>query len=205
VVVGLVPPIPRFLLLHGFARRYRRQKEACWGAGDAPTRRVQKRASVVVSVPADIEIVWNIVRDVTRVGEWSHECVSASWTGGSRSATAGARFRGRNRAGIARWGRACEIISADPHELVWRTVPTAFYPDSCEWTIALADDQTGGTRIEQSFRVLKAPKGLDVLYGLLVPSHRDRAAALADDLRRLGEVASRAAAADGALPVHRTN
>ena len=30
-VIGLVPPIPRFVLLHGFARRYRRHAAACWG------------------------------------------------------------------------------------------------------------------------------------------------------------------------------
>ena len=33
-VVGLVPPIPRFILLHGFARRYRRHAAACWGETD---------------------------------------------------------------------------------------------------------------------------------------------------------------------------
>ena len=48
------------------------------------------------------------------------------------------RFRGRNRAGMFRWGRVCEIVSAEPYELVWGTVPTARYPDSSEWRIALA-------------------------------------------------------------------
>jgi hemerythrin-like domain-containing protein len=31
VVVGLVAPIPRFVLLHGFARSYRRHRSRCWG------------------------------------------------------------------------------------------------------------------------------------------------------------------------------
>jgi hemerythrin-like domain-containing protein len=31
VVVGLVAPIPRFFLLHGFARSYRRHRSRCWG------------------------------------------------------------------------------------------------------------------------------------------------------------------------------
>jgi hypothetical protein len=30
VVVNLVPPVPRFLLLHGFARAYRRRARARW-------------------------------------------------------------------------------------------------------------------------------------------------------------------------------
>ena len=192
-VLGLVSAIPRFVLLHGLARRYRLQKEACWGKQPRPSRRVQKRACVAIDVPADIEAVWDVVRDVTRVGEWSHECVSVSWVGDATSSAPGARFRGRNRAGIFRWGRMCEIVSAEPYVLVWRTVPTTFYPDSSEWRIVLAE-HGGGSTIEQSFEVVRAPKALVLLYGLLIPAHRDRTAALADDLRRLGDVARLAAA-----------
>ena len=46
------------------------------------------------------------------------------------------------------------------------------------------------TRIEQEFTVLRAPKVLDVLYALVIPAHRDRAAALTEDLRRLGDLAA---------------
>lgn len=193
-VLGLVPAMPRFLL-HGFARGYRRRKEACWGAPTAhKRRRVQKHGRVEASVAADIDAVWDVVRDVTRVGEWSHECVGAEWVGDSTAALPGARFRGRNRAGVFRWGRVCEIVAADPYELVWRTVPTRMFPDSSEWRIALEATEDGGTRIEQRFRVLHAPKMLDPIFARLVPNHRDRDAALTDDLRRLGDVASRRAA-----------
>lgn len=154
----------------------------------APRRRVQKRALVRVAVDADIDAVWDVVRDVTRVGEWSHECVGASWIGDATTATPGARFRGRNRAGILRWGRVCEIVSAEPSELVWRTVPSTLYPDSSEWTIALEKTETG-TVIEQRFRVIRVPKLLDSLYALMIPTHRDRTKALTDDLRRLGTLA----------------
>lgn len=98
-----------------------------------------------------------VVRDVSRVGEWSHECVSAIWVGGSASAVPGARFRARNRAGIFRWERECAIVSAEPNELLWRTVPTTFYPDSSEWRISL-ERIDGSTTISQHFRVLRAPK-----------------------------------------------
>ena len=82
----------------------------------------------------------------------------------TRSAPApGARFRGRNRAGMFRWGRVCEIVSADPYELVWITVPTPLYPDSSEWRITLAEVDAG-TRISQQFRVIRAPKMLALLY-----------------------------------------
>ena len=181
-VVELVPPIPRFLLLHALARPYRRRVRSCWGA---PPCRVQMENAVAVTVAADIDEVWDVVRDVTRVGEWSHECVSAEWLGPETTAVPGARFRGRNRSGIFRWGRVCEIRSADPYELVWVTVSTAMFPDSSEWRIAL-DKVDEGTRIAQQFHVLRAPRALAVLFAFMIPAHRDRTAALLEDLNRLG-------------------
>ncbi len=191
-VVGLVPALPRFVLLHGFARGYRRQKRACWGA-PSDGRHVQKAGRSEVVVDAPIDAVWDVVRDVTRVGDWSHECVSADWLGGATAAVPGARFRGRNRQGLLRWGRVCEVRTAEPYEFAWRTVPTTFYPDSSEWCIRL-EEGDGGTRIEQSFRVLRAPKVLDVAYATILPAHRDRSEALAEDLRRLGQVAAETSA-----------
>jgi hemerythrin-like domain-containing protein len=190
VVLGLVPPVPRFLLVHGYGRSYRRRSAACWGGPAAGRPRVQKRGSVAVRTEAGIDAVWAVVRDVTRVGEWSGECVGARWLGGASAATPGARFRGRNRAGVFRWGRVCEVVAAAPYELVWRTVPTALFPDSTEWRIALAPAPGGGATIEQSFEVVKAPELLDGIYARLIPSHRDRAAELTEDLRRLGAVAA---------------
>ena len=156
---------------------------------EKPPRRVQLANRVAVTVAADIDEVWEVVRDVTRVGEWSHECVSASWLGEADAPIPGARFRGHNRAGAFRWGRVCEIVSADPYELVWITVPTALYPDSSEWRISLAEVDAG-TEISQAFRVVRAPKVLAVLYALVIPAHRDRTAALVADLTRLGAVAT---------------
>jgi len=187
-VLHLVPTVQRFVLLHGFARAYRRQAAACWGEA-APARRVQKQGRVEVVVPADHRAVWDVVADVTRVGEWSHECVGAEWVDGATAAVPGARFRGRNRSGLFRWGRVCEITVAEPWELTFRTVPTLRYPDSTEWTIRLHEDE-GGTRIEQAFHAVKAPKMLDVVYATAIPNHRDRDAALAEDLRRLGALAA---------------
>jgi hypothetical protein len=190
-VLGLVPPVQRFVLVAGFARSYRRRRDACWGSTSA--RQVQKRGRTAVVVAAAPHAVWDVVADLTRVGEWSHECVGAEWLDGASVAVPGARFRGRNRSGLFRWGRICEIVTAEPGELTWRTVPTVLYPDSTEWTIRL-EPAGGGTRIEQSFRVVKAPKLVDRLYATMVPNHRDRDEALAGDLRRLGEVAAKAVA-----------
>ena len=167
-----------------------REDFACWGRSDKAPRRVQLENRVSVTVEADIDEVWGVVREVTRVGEWSHECVGAEWLVGADAPVPGARFRGRNRAGVIRWRRVCEIVSAEPYELLWVTVPTALYPDSSEWRITLtkADE---GTTISQQFKVLRAQKVLAVLFALVIPAHRDRTTALVEDLTRLGAVATR--------------
>lgn len=188
LVLGLVPPVQRFVLVHGFGRSYRRERDRCWRPART-ARRVQKSGRTEVVVDAHPDAVWDVVRDPTRVGEWSHECVAATWLDGATRAEPGARFRGRNRQRMFRWGRICEVVSADDHELVWRTVPTALYPDSTEWRIAV-EPAEGGTMITQRFSVVKATKLLEPVYATMIPDHRDRDAALREDLRRLGAVAA---------------
>jgi Polyketide cyclase / dehydrase and lipid transport len=154
---------------------------------------VQKSARIEAEVEAPVHDVWPVVSDVTRVGEWSHECRSAEWTSGAGRPAPGARFRGRNRAGVWRWSRTCEIVAVDePHEIAWRTVPTRLFPDCTEWRIALQPSGRG-TRITQTFTVLRAPWLLDRLYARLLPTHQDRDGRLAADLARIGTVAQRGA------------
>lgn len=193
-VLGLVPLVPRLLLLYGFGPAYRRHLRAWW----SPRRRIQGRESVAVVVPAGIDAVWEVVRDPTRVGQWSHECVEGQWVDGATEARPGARFRGRNRQRLFRWGRLCEVVRIEPYELVWRTVPTRLYPDSTEWALRLtpagdaAEAVAGtatGTRIEQTYQVVKST-WLEPVYATAVPAHRRRSTALMRDLERLGTVAA---------------
>lgn len=144
------------------------------------------RAEVVVDAPP--ETAWQVVSDVTRTGEWSSECHRVGWLGGATAATVGARFRGRNRNGLIRWSRTCEVTTVDaPRELGWRTLPTPLYPDSTEWRITL-EPAGEGTRIVQTYRVVKLPRWFDIMVSRTIPTHSDRNPALAGDLERLGAV-----------------
>jgi uncharacterized membrane protein len=152
---------------------------------------VQTSGRVEVTVDADPESVWRVVGDVTRTGEWSHECRSVHWMGGASAAVPGARFRGTNRAGLWRWSRTSEIVTVEEgREIVWRTVPTALFPDSTRWCIEV-HPAARGTRIIQSFEVVRAPRLLGQVYALLIPSHKSRDFRLEDDLERIGIVARR--------------
>ncbi|WP_051215070.1 SRPBCC family protein [Granulicoccus phenolivorans] len=150
---------------------------------------IQKQARVEVVVPASPEEVWAVISDVTRIDEWSGECRSGQWLDGAERAAVGTRFKGANRAGQLRWSRTCEFVEVDrPRLLAWRTLPTVLLPDSTRWQIELAE-APGGTRITQSYDVLRLPPVWDRVYAVTTPSHRDRALALIEDLRRLGEAA----------------
>jgi Polyketide cyclase / dehydrase and lipid transport len=160
----------------------------------ARARGVAKTGHAEALADATPGAVWRVVADVTRTGEWSHECHRVRWLGAAAAAAPGARFRGSNRSGWLRWRRVCEILTADPpRELAWRTVSTLLYPDSTEWRIQL---QPAGsrTRIAESFQVVRLPAAwLDRLMAWVNPSHIDRAAALENDVRRLAALASRSA------------
>jgi uncharacterized protein YndB with AHSA1/START domain len=152
-----------------------------------------------VATTASPDTVWAIVSDVTRVGEWSHECNGAEWVDGATTARPGARFRGRNRVGRAKWARVSEIVIADPpREISWRTVPTRLYPDSTVWTITVEPAEGGGSTIVQRFQVVKINPFAERLFYLLVPQHRDRSAALRGDIERLGARAAELEPADRA-------
>ena len=145
------------------------------------------RADVTVEEPVDA--VWRVVSDVTRTGEWSHECHQVSWLGGATSAAPGVRFRGRNRSGPWRWSRTCEVVSVDPpRAITWRTIPTWRFVDSTDWSIVL-EPVAAGTRIVQTFEVTRCPDWWERLVSRLVTAHLDRTSALTDDLVRIGAVA----------------
>ena len=147
----------------------------------------QGRTETVTSAGA--EDVWQIVADVTRVGEWSHECRGARLLGGAREAAPGVRFRGRNRSGVLRWSRSCVFTVVEPpRALVWRTGGLWGRVDCTQWRLDL-EPVSGGTRIVQTYQVLRVAPGLDRVYWRLVKAHRDRRAALADDLGRLAALA----------------
>jgi hypothetical protein len=67
--------------------------------------------SRVIEAPA--EVVYDLVSDVTRMGDYSPENTGAVWLDGATSPVVGARFRGTNRLGSMTWSTKPTIIAAD--------------------------------------------------------------------------------------------
>ena len=154
------------------------------------TWRLPQHLTVETEVAASPGQVWTLLTDVTRVGEWSHECRAASWLVGDDRAAVGARFAGRNRSGALRWRRRCEITELEPEELLVYRTSGGLPPDSTEWRIELEPTASGGSLVRQSFQVVRLPLVTELMILVLLRPHRDRTAALRADLVRLGEVAA---------------
>jgi hypothetical protein len=64
-------------------------------------------------VNAPPEKVYDLVSDVRRMGEWSPETQRAEWIDGATGPVVGARFKGTNRHGPARWSTKPRVVVAD--------------------------------------------------------------------------------------------
>ena len=85
---------------------------------DAPTEPVAGSATTTIAAP--IADVFAAVTDVTRMGEWSPECVACRWVGGATGPAVGAKFEGDNVATLGpitlkRWTTTSEVVEVEPN------------------------------------------------------------------------------------------
>jgi uncharacterized protein YndB with AHSA1/START domain len=66
-----------------------------------------------IEVSAPPERVYDLVADMTRMGEWSPECYRVEWVGDTTGPAVGAQFEGHNRAGPYRWTVGGKVVAAD--------------------------------------------------------------------------------------------
>lgn len=100
---------------------------------------------VIARSPRDL---YDMVCDITRMGEWSPVCTSCWWDEGA-SAQVGAWFTGRNETPERTWETRSQVVAADPG----REFAFAVFGDRARWgyTFAPAD---GGTRVTESWDFL---------------------------------------------------
>jgi len=119
-------------------------------------------ASVTVEAPA--ERIWDMLADVTRMGEWSPECTSCRWIGKRREPVPGARFVGFNRRGWARWLTTNEVEQAERgRSFVFRVRETGV-----RWGYHLAPDGEGATTVTETRDLAGARTWLIRLFGPFV-------------------------------------
>jgi len=102
---------------------------------------------------------WALVADITRIGEFSLECVGARWIGGHDTPTVGSQFEGINRKVVDGdeliWIRPCPVVVADPCR-AFGFVAGDRYDGSpaSRWLCRFRSTSSGRCRIDVTFRHL---------------------------------------------------
>jgi hypothetical protein len=77
-----------------------------------PTRAiVSHNATIDIAVPA--HILYEMVSDISRMGEWSPEATGGHWAEGATGAV-GDWFTGSNQTSERSWERECQVAAANP-------------------------------------------------------------------------------------------
>ena len=108
--------------------------------------------SVSIDIEAPPDHVYELVADITRMGEWSPECRHCAWTGGATGPAVGARFTARNKGRRGPpWFTFPVVTVAEPgREFAFNRSGPGI--GSYTWRYALEPTPTG-TRLTESFHV----------------------------------------------------
>ncbi|NOX29312.1 MAG: SRPBCC family protein, partial [Actinobacteria bacterium] len=120
-----------------------------------------QHAVLVDAVPS---VVYAMISDVTRMGEWSPECLRSTWASGPPGEV-GSTFVGTNyERDVAtgqewEWDMACEVVAAEcPRDFAWTVLSEAWDRDTSVWRFSL-DAAPEGTLLTQTFKMMRPPKG----------------------------------------------
>ena len=111
------------------------------------------QGSVTVHMAAAPEVVWDLVSDVTRIGEFSPETFEAQWLRGATGPATGAYFKGhvkRNGVGPVYW-TLCRVTECVPQQ-DFGFVVVMNDRDLNHWRYQLREVD-GGTEVTESFEL----------------------------------------------------
>jgi hypothetical protein len=130
------------------------------------------RDSVSLRIAAPADRLYDIVSDITQMGRLSPECVGGRWLGGATGPAVGARFKGTNKRGFARWSTTNEVVAADPdREFAFETQQSG-----TRWAFRFEPDGDGTVVTEERAAFKPRPLVAKVFTTLLLgglDSHED--------------------------------
>ena len=138
-----------------------------------------RKDSESVVVDAAPEALYDLVAELTRMGEWSPECVRVEWEDGASGPAVGARFIGHNVGGpfkLMRWSRHGTVLTADRgREFAFATEEGG--REGTVWRYQF-EPVEGGTRVTESYGVDWIP-----LWARIVDVPTNRAKELRETMR----------------------
>jgi hypothetical protein len=130
------------------------------------------RVSGTIEIAAEPKVIFGMVTDLPRMGEWSPENAGGTWQKGATEATVGARFLGTNINGRKKWNVAVIVTElTEPTRFAFRTVlgPLTI----ARWSYDIEATPTGCTVTETW--VDTRPPILSFLLGRQITGRHDRA------------------------------
>ena len=147
------------------------------------------RCATATTGEARIEIdaaplaVYELVSDITRMGEWSPECYRCEWLDVATTGAVGAKFWGHNRLGKVRWTTDAVVTTADPGQ---EFAFTTLYKDGREETVWRYRFRQigGGTEVIESYQFLWCPIG-NRIAELPIPRDKQLRRGIQQTLKRI--------------------
>ena len=102
--------------------------------------------SATTTIAASPEAVYDIVSDITRVGEWSPETYKAEWV------EPGARFNGTNKTAAFEWTTPCVVTSSERGKRFAFDVIGGEDGNGASWSWDIAAADVGST-LTQTFEL----------------------------------------------------
>jgi len=127
--------------------------------------------------------VWSAIADITRMGEWSPECIAARWKGDATAPVVGAEFEGDNIVSLGtftlkRWTTTSAVTACEPGACFEFSVE-----GSTTWRYVF-EAAGSGTKVTETFSY--AVKGLQgFVYGYVLARPRTMTKGMQRTLQRL--------------------
>ena len=144
------------------------------------------RASIeIAALP---EVVYDLISDIPRMGEWSPECYRCEWLDGANAPMKGARFRGYNRRGPMRWERTAVVVTAvRGREFRFTTVNDRTGRDETHWRYTMQQSPLG-TELTESFQFVWCSLGTRAVE-MFLPRGNQVNRGIEETLRRIKSAA----------------
>ena len=135
---------------------------------------------VSLRIEASPERIYAIVTDIAQTGRLSPECTGGKWLDGATGPAVGARFKGSNKRGFARWSTTNEVVEAEPgHAFSFET-----HQSGARWTYRMQPDGTGTIVTEAREMYKSRPAVAKVFATLLLGGIDDHDEELREGMRQ---------------------
>ena len=126
--------------------------------------------SASTDIAADPKVVYDLISDLPRMGEWSPENCGGKWRGGASGPAVGAKFKGKNKIGWRQWSTDVVVTEATAPEAFAFKVSAMGMPVA-DWAYRITPTASGCT-VTESFTDHRS--GMLTFLGGILTGVKDR-------------------------------